>query len=115
MNARPLFALGAVVATPGALTLVPDPRPYIRRHVTGDFGTCGNYAELDLTAAEAQEGALATSEDGKLNVYAIRNGGRVLSAYDVPGGRLWVITDGLDAGGNATGDTYTTALLPEEY
>jgi hypothetical protein len=111
----PLFALGMVVATPGALALTPDLRPYIWRHVTGDFGTCGQYDQIELTAEEARAGAWATSDDGKLNVFAIRNGGRVLSAYETPGGRLWVITDGLDAGGNVTEDTVTTALLPDEY
>lgn len=58
---------------------------------------------------------MATSDDGKLNVYAIRNGGRVLSAYETPSGRLWVITDGLLEGGNGDENTYTTCLLPEEY
>jgi hypothetical protein len=111
---RQLFALGQVAATPGALALVPDVIPYIRRHAAGDFGTCGQYAEIDLTAAEARAGAFATGDDGRLNVHAIRYGGRVLSAYDVPGGRLWVMTDGLEAGGNAGEDTYTTALLPDE-
>ncbi len=110
-----LFELGLVVATPGALALDVDLGAYVRRHVSGDFGKCGKYADIELTAKEARDGALATSDDGKLNVYAIRNGGRVLSAYDTPSGVLWVITDGLDAGGTGTEDTYTTCLLPEDY
>lgn len=71
--------------------------------------------QTDLTADEVQHGALATADDAKLNVWAIRYGGRVLSAYDTPGGKLWIITDGLDAGGNPTADTVTTCLLPDEY
>jgi hypothetical protein len=114
MNAE-LFDLGHVVATQGALSIVNDFGPYIRRHVTGDWGTCGRYAETDLTANEVRLGCLATDDDAKVNVHAIRYGGRVMSAYNVPGGRLWVITDGLDAGGHATADTVTTCLLPDEY
>lgn len=113
---RQLFALGQTVATPGAIDLGVDLASYIRRHVSGDWGTCGKYDETDLTPDEAQHGAMATADDGKLNVYAIRNGGRVLSAYDTAHGRLWIITDGLDAGGNGTDDTATTCLLPaDEY
>ena len=81
------FAAGAVVATPGALGLGLDLLPYVQRHLAGDWGTCGRYEDIDLTADEAVHGALATSDDGKLNIYAIRNGGRVLSAYDTPAGR----------------------------
>ncbi len=110
-----LFELGPVVATPGALGLGVDLRPYIRRHVGGDFGNCGQYDQIDLTADEQLRGAFATSDDGKLNVLAIRNGGRVLSVYDTPGGVLWVITDGLEDGGHANENTYTTCLLPEDY
>lgn len=113
--ARALFQLGQVVATPGALGLGVDLVAYVRRHVSGDFGTCGRYELIELTAEEARRGALATSDDGKLNVYAIRNGGRVLSAYDTAGGRLWVMTDGLLEGGNGDADTVTTCLLPADY
>ena len=112
---RRLFALGQTVATPGALGLGVDLGSYIVRHASGDFGTVGRFDQTDLTAREAQEGMFATADDAKLNVYAIRNGGRVLSSYDTPAGRLWVITDGLDAGGNGSEDTVTTCLLPAEY
>lgn len=112
---RRLFDLGICLTTPGALGLDVDLSSYIRRHVSGDFGTCGQYDQIDLTAAEQLRGALATADDGKLNVYAIRNGGRVLSAYDTPEGRLWVITDGLLEGGRGGAAIYTTCLLPDEY
>jgi hypothetical protein len=110
---RILFALGATVATQGALGLGVDLGAYIVRHVTGDFGNAGRYAEIELE--EDRLGALATADDGKLNVHAIRHGGRILSAYKTPAGVLWVITEGLDAGGKATEDTVTTCLLPGEY
>jgi hypothetical protein len=115
MDRQGLFALGECVATPGAVGLGVDLRAYILRHVAGDFGTCGRYDQTDLTAEEVELGALATSDDAKLNVHAIRYGGRVLSAYETPGGKLWVITDGLDAGGNQSEYTVTTCLLPEDY
>jgi len=110
-----VFAAGPVVATVGAAALGLDLGVYVQRHLRGDFGTCGQYAEIDLTADEALNGALATAEDGKLNVCAIRYGGRVLSAYDTPVGVLWILTDGIEPGGNAGEDTYTTCLLPDEY
>ena len=110
-----IFAAGPVVATVGVADLGLDLLAYVRRHLSGDFGTCGQYAEIDLTEQEDLFGALATADNGKLNVYAVRHGGRVLSAYDTPSGRLWVITDGIEPGGNAGEDTYTTCLLPDEY
>lgn len=110
-----VFAAGPVVATVGAAGLGIDLLAYVKRHLSGDFGSCGQYVKIDLTADEVQHGAMATADDGKLNVHAIRYGGRVLSAYDTPAGRLWIITDGLEPGGNAGEDTYTTCLLPDEY
>lgn len=110
-----VHAAGAIVATPGALSLVPDVRPFIRRHLCGDWGRVGRLEDTDLTATEDRDGAFATADDAKLNAHAIRHGGRTLSAYDVNGGVLWIITDGLEPGGLASEDTVTTALLPEDY
>ena len=110
-----IMATGPVVATQGAAALDIDLLSYVRRHVAGDWGTCGRYAETDLTAEEARLGALATADDAKVNLWSIRYGGRVLSSYDTAAGTLWIITDGLEAGGTAGEDTYTTCLLPEEY
>ncbi len=96
MNAQcqrqPLFALGRVLATPGALALLDRVQmsglEYLQRHVAGDFGTL-------------------TDEDVRANWEAIRAGARVLSAYDVGGERLWIITE--------ADRSATTFLLPEEY
>ena len=115
MRIKQVFASGPVVATQGAAAMGIDLLAYVRRHLSGDWGTCGNYADTDLTAAEQRLGALATADDAKVNLWSIRNGGRVLSAYDTPAGRLWIITDGLEPGGTAGEDTYTTCLLPDEY
>ena len=69
-----------ITATPGAMAALDgcgqEPLPNLARHVTGDFGEVGE-------------------EDGGYNRRDIKdNCGRVLSAYDLPGGqRLWLITN----------------------
>ena len=84
--------LGKVVATPGALKLLSemgeDPFGYITRHATGDWG--------DLCAFDRRQ-----------NEIALRDGNRVLSSYEVPVGRVWIITE--------ADRSVTTILLPEEY
>jgi hypothetical protein len=93
-NHLPLFALGQVVATPGALdalqTAKVAPRQLIKRHVTGDWG--------DLSA-----------EDKAENDYSIGRGLRIFSAYILPttGIKMWVITE--------ADRSATTLLLPSEY
>jgi hypothetical protein len=84
--------LGKVVATPGALKLLSemgeDPFDYLARHATGDWG--------ELCAFDRRQ-----------NEIAMRDGYRVLSSYDVPAGRIWIITE--------ADRSVTTILLPEEY
>lgn len=91
------FELGRVFATPGALRALEDARitflPYLRRHSLGDWG--------DVSA-----------EDARLNDADVDQGGRLLSAYKLPGqvgdrARLWIITE--------ADRSATTILLPEEY
>ncbi|MBK8986296.1 MAG: hypothetical protein IPM39_09480 [Chloroflexi bacterium] len=88
-----LFPLGQVVMTPGVAALGIDPTPYIARHHRGDWG------QLDAF-------------DRRQNETAVKEGLRILSAYDVPTAdgetvRLWVITE--------ADRSVTTALLPNEY
>jgi hypothetical protein len=64
------------------------PFDYLARHATGDWG--------DLCAFDRRQ-----------NEIALREGLRVLSSYDVPAGRLWIITE--------ADRSITTILLPEEY
>ena len=95
---KPLFKLGSVVATPGALESLDKagqtPWQLLVRHVQGDFG------EVD-------------AEDRQANEEAIKDGSRILSAYVLKTGvRLWVITEAEDDRGNRAA---TTLLLPEEY
>ncbi|NMG32533.1 hypothetical protein [Aromatoleum evansii] len=89
----PLFPLGRVVATPGALRLLEayavSPKTYLARHAAGDWG--------EVCAA-----------DQHANLAALREEGRLLSAYRLPGGeRVWVITE--------CDRSVTTLLRPEEY
>lgn len=90
---RPLFPLGKVVVTPGAMSLFEalniSPLGYLFRHVLGDWG--------DLDA-----------EDCKANDAALVHGSRILSSYRLQGEhRIWLITE--------ADRSATTFLLPEEY
>jgi len=89
----PLFPLGQVVATPGALAALEEagqlPQEFLHRHVAGDWG------ELD-------------KQDLQANERALREGQRILSAYSTKNGtRLWLITE--------WDRSVTTLLLPSEY
>jgi hypothetical protein len=83
---------GRVVATPGALKLLVEARAnpfnYLARHATGDWG--------ELCAFDRRQNELALHE-----------GYRVLSSYEVPAGRVWIITE--------ADRSVTTILLSEEY
>jgi hypothetical protein len=96
--AAPLFELGLVVATPGALALAEagafDPAELLERHQSGDWG--------DLDAFDRRE-----------NEKALRSGARIFSAYQTPqGGRVWIITEATD---NQGARRTTCILLPEDY
>ena len=84
--------LGRVVATPGALNLLEKsgghPFDLLARHATGNWG--------ELCAFDLRQ-----------NEIALREGLRVLSSYEVPAGRVWIITE--------ADRSITTILLPEEY
>jgi hypothetical protein len=100
---KPLFEVGQVGATPTVMAeverhvgislyaLAPG---ILARHVTGDWG------EVD-------------KEDWRTNDAAVKNGTRIVSAYDFPARgsddllRVWVITE--------ADRSSTTILLPEDY
>jgi hypothetical protein len=91
--AGPLFPLGRLVATPGALALLrragEDILPaMLERHRSGDWG-------------EVPE------EDARENEFSVRHGFRVVSSYRVAGERLWVITE--------ADRSATIILLPKDY
>ena len=93
ISKSPLFPLGQVVATPGALAALEkagqQPQDFLARHIHGDWG--------DLC-----------DEDRNENQLSLEQGFRLLSSYrtlaDVT---LYVITEADRA--------ITTILLPEEY
>ena len=84
------FELGRIVATPGVLELVGHEGCFllIARHAGGDWG------DLD-------------GHDRRENERALRNGVRLLSAYDTAAGRVWIITEADRAS--------ACVLLPSEY
>jgi hypothetical protein len=97
-SSRPKFALGQQLATPAALKAVHEAGQsllqLLARHMAGDWG------DLD-------------DEDKRLNDEALKDGSRLLSAYNLRSGvRVWVITEAADDDGQRTA---TTALLPDEY
>jgi hypothetical protein len=94
ISKSPLFPLGQVVATPGALAALEkagqQPQDFLARHVHGDWG--------DLC-----------DEDRNENRLSLEQGCRLLSSYRTCAGdtKVWVITE--------ADRSVTTILLPEEY
>lgn len=89
----PLFPFGQVVSTPGALEAMQaanvSPLALLHRHLRGDWGN------LD-------------KQDKQLNDLAVRDGTRILSAYDIAEGqRIWLITE--------ADRSSTCFLFPSEY
>ena len=89
----PLFPLGHIVATPGALAALErakqPPTRFLARHAIGDWG------ELEPT-------------DVAENEFSVVRGFRSLSSYQTDAGeKLWIITE--------ADQSATTLLLPEEY
>ncbi len=90
---KQLFALGQVVATPGALDAPTaagsNGCEYLARHAQGDWGKL-------------------SEEDKRENDLSVREGFRILSAYTLTTGvKLWLITE--------ADRSSTSFLLPEEY
>ncbi len=89
-----LFALGQVVATPGALDAMRensvDAWSLLLRHVNGDWGCI-------------------PEEDRLENLRSVKEGFRVMSSYllNQRGDKVWVITE--------ADRSSTCLLLPEEY
>lgn len=90
---KPLFAIGRLVATPGAIGMLHQrklsPFHFVSRHLRGDWG------DLD-------------GEDKRENQSALANGTRIFSSYQIDEKtKLWIITE--------ADRSATTLLLPEEY
>ena len=92
-SVKPLFPLGRIVATPGALDALAranqQPDDFLNRHTVGDWGELGG-------------------EDKAENKYSLEHGFRILSSYKTAAGeKLWLITE--------SDRSVTTLLRPEEY
>ena len=90
---KPLFQLGKIVATPGALEALDEakqiPITFLHRHQSGDWGEC-------------------CDEDKKENDLSVREGFRIFSIYHTSKGqKIWVITE--------ADRSSTCILLPDEY
>ena len=93
INFEPIFDLGQIVATQGALEALQDDRELaallLLRHSTGDYG--------DIC-----------DEDREANRQALKYGSRIMSVYNLFGSScLWIITE--------ADRSSTTLLLPSEY
>jgi hypothetical protein len=93
----PLFSLGRIVATPGALSLISEPRlrQCLYWHQHGDWG-------------------LVCEEDAAENDKSVNAGLRILSCYAIDptqlaegDNRIWILTE--------ADRSVTTVLLPNEY
>lgn len=90
---QPLFALGKIVATPGALDALlqagQTPEQFLLLHQLGDWG-------------------IVDEVDKKENDFSVQEGLRILSAYRLATEvKIWVITE--------SDRSVTTILLPSEY
>jgi hypothetical protein len=89
----PLFPLGQIAATPGALAALEranqTPTCFLAGHAIRDWG--------ELEPADVAE-----------NEYSVAHGFRLLSSYETGAGeKIWIITE--------ADRSATTLLLPEEY
>lgn len=98
----PRFQLGNIYCTPGALEILErlqvNPLVLLGRHIRGDWGC-------------------VSKGDAQANVDALREGSRILSAYELTDStdtadtdksiKIWLITE--------ADRSATTLLLPEEY
>ena len=90
---KPLFSLGQIVATPGALAALEEanqsPSEFVIRHVRGEWGSVDEH-------------------DRQANDDALQDGSRILSAYVLTSGvKIWIITE--------ADRSSSCCLLPEEY
>jgi len=98
MTGTAKFNLGRVLATPGAIQALAESGQeaafFLDRHAIGDWG-------------------LVCHEDAQLNDEAVKDGGRIVSAYTtLKAVKIWIITEATDGKGQRPA---TTILLPSEY
>lgn len=115
-----LFELGRVFATPGALESVSQAEifDFLKRHSQGDWGTVDDedWETNDLAVSAPQREAErrkriqagTATEDDEEEIVA----GRIFSAYEVEGERIWIITEAVGEDGTRSS---TCVLTPSEY
>jgi hypothetical protein len=90
---KPLFPLGATLATPAALNVLE--KAEISAGSLFDRHICGDWGDLD-------------QNDKNSNDDALKSGASVFSSYDLPTkATVWIITE--------ADRSATTILLPSEY
>jgi hypothetical protein len=90
---RPLFSLGDVVITPGALDAFKATGERITRYLA--MHQCGEWGQLDR-------------HDIRENEYALKHGLRLLSAYHLQDNiKIWIWTE--------ADRSSTCVMLPSEY
>jgi hypothetical protein len=95
----PLFKLGQVLATPGAIDALEQAGQnvweFLSRHIAGDWG-------------------VVDADDKAANDQSLKDGSRLLSAYMLNDEKtkVWIITEAEDDDGNRAA---TTLLMPSEY
>jgi hypothetical protein len=110
-SSTPRFALGRILATPGALHAL-DEAERVRGHGARRSGAHGLPARSLATELLARHAAgdwgELDAEDQRANEDALMTGARILSAYVLPSGvRIWIITE--------ADRSATTLLMPDEY
>lgn len=101
-----LIDYGQVVVTTGiSQRLKPaEIRDLLRRHACGDFGDNGEFYDLDISDEMLLTGSAGPLPMGLVNKVNVLTGlDPVISAYNVRGHAVWVITE--------AGETRTTLLL----
>ena len=92
------FNLGKIVITPGAISALAksnqDPKTFLERHQSGDWG--------DLCDEDKQSNDEAVANEGQPEKQQ-----RVMSVYSVNETKLWIISE--------WDRSVTTLLLPDEY
>lgn len=87
-----LFSLGRLSITPAAQKIIEsldlDPIMFVLRHAKGEWG--------DLSDQDKAE-----------NELSVKQGFRILSAYETTAGKIWVITE--------ADRSQTMVLLPSDY
>lgn len=91
---------GQIYATAGVAAAMEEDETF-RREIAGAFARYGRKDWGDLCR-----------EDCELNDESLRDGSRILAAYQTSRGKIWIITEAIGEDGHRAA---TTFLFPDEY